>query len=112
MYLAYKFVLCALDCLYFIYLFFFNDTPTTEIYTLSLHDALPICWLLYRIADHGPISEAALARLLGITSADLKERMTEPVAAGYISVGRDGAQAGGDGAQAGGDGAQARGDGA
>src|SRR5438132_10095957 len=31
----------------FLYLFaiffFFNATPTTEIYTLSLHDALPIC---------------------------------------------------------------------
>src|SRR3712207_7551581 len=26
-----------------IYFFFFNDTATTEIYTLSLHDALPIC---------------------------------------------------------------------
>ena len=25
------------------YGFFFNDTATTEIYTLSLHDALPIC---------------------------------------------------------------------
>src|SRR5206468_12598926 len=25
-----------------IYVFFFNDTATTEIYTLSLHDALPI----------------------------------------------------------------------
>src|SRR2546422_8109366 len=25
------------------FLFFFNDTATTEIYTLSLHDALPIC---------------------------------------------------------------------
>src|SRR2546430_14682472 len=25
-----------------IFLFFFNDTATTEIYTLSLHDALPI----------------------------------------------------------------------
>src|SRR5260221_3272543 len=25
--------------------FFFNDTATTEIYTLSLHDALPICFL-------------------------------------------------------------------
>src|SRR5258708_20993492 len=25
--------------------FFFNDTATTEIYTLSLHDALPICSL-------------------------------------------------------------------
>src|SRR5256885_13638029 len=27
---------------YCIYFFFFNDTATTEIYTLSLHDALPI----------------------------------------------------------------------
>src|SRR2546426_2698212 len=26
--------------------FFFNDTATTEIYTLSLHDALPICCFL------------------------------------------------------------------
>src|SRR5574340_566225 len=26
----------------FLYCFFFNDTATTEIYTLSLHDALPI----------------------------------------------------------------------
>ena len=25
-------------------IFFFNDTATTEIYTLSLHDALPIWW--------------------------------------------------------------------
>src|SRR2546429_2241108 len=29
------------SCLFF---FFFNDTATTEIYTLSLHDALPIFW--------------------------------------------------------------------
>src|SRR6266511_6254865 len=28
--------------LFFIFFFFFNDTATTEIYTLSLHDALPI----------------------------------------------------------------------
>src|SRR2546427_11673039 len=28
---------------YFSLFFFFNDTATTEIYTLSLHDALPIC---------------------------------------------------------------------
>src|ERR1043166_10290912 len=27
----------------FLFFFFFNDTATTEIYTLSLHDALPIC---------------------------------------------------------------------
>src|SRR2546425_9971547 len=33
-------ILCILVFLFF--LFFFNDTATTEIYTLSLHDALPI----------------------------------------------------------------------
>src|SRR2546430_13591977 len=27
---------------YYVFFFFFNDTATTEIYTLSLHDALPI----------------------------------------------------------------------
>src|SRR3712207_5894648 len=30
--------------------FFFNDTATTEIYTLSLHDALPICAAVSRCA--------------------------------------------------------------
>src|SRR3712207_7887321 len=29
--------------MWFFFFFFFNDTATTEIYTLSLHDALPIC---------------------------------------------------------------------
>src|SRR2546430_9250535 len=28
--------------MYILFVFFFNDTATTEIYTLSLHDALPI----------------------------------------------------------------------
>src|SRR5499427_9702501 len=31
---------CFVFCFCF---FFFNDTATTEIYTLSLHDALPFC---------------------------------------------------------------------
>src|SRR5689334_24359642 len=35
---------CNSDLFYFF--FFFNDPATTEIYTLSLHDALPICVLL------------------------------------------------------------------
>src|ERR1035441_5946589 len=36
--------LSSLTSSYFcFFLFFFNDTATTEIYTLSLHDALPIC---------------------------------------------------------------------
>src|SRR2546422_11721721 len=39
-YVAFIFDLITLHLLFF--LFFFNDTATTEIYTLSLHDALPI----------------------------------------------------------------------
>src|SRR5258707_4423171 len=33
--------------------FFFNDTATTEIYTLSLHDALPICAVRQRPVSRG-----------------------------------------------------------
>src|SRR2546427_12030775 len=32
-----------MSCCGYDIVFFFNDTATTEIYTLSLHDALPIC---------------------------------------------------------------------
>src|SRR5690606_41950263 len=28
------------------FFFFFNDSSITDIYTLSLHDALPICWMV------------------------------------------------------------------
>src|SRR5437667_12259353 len=38
------------------FLFFFNDTANTEIYTLSLHDALPI-WLLRRLFVSSHLSE-------------------------------------------------------
>src|SRR5438034_11293907 len=33
---------CYILLTFFFFFFFFNDTATTEIYTLSLHDALPI----------------------------------------------------------------------
>src|SRR2546426_9513889 len=35
--------------------FFFNDTATTEIYTLSLHDALPICGAGADQVGHHPL---------------------------------------------------------
>src|ERR1039458_10689877 len=39
---------------------FFNDTATTEIYTLSLHDALPILWpRIGRAADASPAKRPA-----------------------------------------------------
>src|SRR3989304_8354841 len=40
--------------MYTVSLFFFNDTATTEIYSLSLHDALPICLLRCRPATPRP----------------------------------------------------------
>src|SRR5258708_24944476 len=43
-------MISSLTITFVVLFFFFNDTATTEIYTLSLHDALPICtpagWLL------------------------------------------------------------------
>src|SRR3712207_282915 len=79
-------------------LFFFNDTATTEIYTLSLHDALPIYQAPARPqADQAPEGQArrrrhgdrprwqpadgqedALARAVG--SARLRERARQLVA--------------------------------
>src|SRR5437899_7803139 len=43
--------------LFFVFFFFFNDTATTEIYTLSLHDALPI-YVCCGNRGHGPVMES------------------------------------------------------
>src|SRR2546426_7848701 len=43
--------------------FFFNDTATTEIYTLSLHDALPICHHGHRGLGHDAVGQLPLLRL-------------------------------------------------
>src|SRR5438093_8572030 len=42
---------------------FFNDTATTEIYTLSLHDALPILISVDRRADAGELVRRMTAAL-------------------------------------------------
>src|SRR5438105_14480428 len=41
--LVFSTLFSAVSLLLLFFFFFFNDTATTEIYTLSLHDALPIC---------------------------------------------------------------------
>src|SRR5260370_1658481 len=46
------------------FFFFFNDTATTEIYTLSLHDALPIC----RISGMALLILALLQRIFLMSS--------------------------------------------
>src|SRR2546426_8491767 len=50
-------------------LFFFNDTPTTEIYTLSLHDALPISAAVMSMLP--ALAPALVCAARRITSASL-----------------------------------------
>src|SRR3712207_7718524 len=51
-----------------IYFFFFNDTATTEIYTLSLHDALPILQEV-EPARHGEALWRRRRAVLGVAAA-------------------------------------------
>src|SRR5258706_11990725 len=50
--------------------FFFNDTATTEIYTLSLHDALPISEMGERVL-------ADIQKELGLAKLDIKYQRSE-----------------------------------
>src|SRR5437016_2032151 len=56
----------------FIVFFFFNDTASSEIYTLSLHDALPIC----------PLLEDKLCRIFKLAPSVC--RMTFPILASLL----------------------------
>src|SRR5260370_13314901 len=62
-------------------LFFFNDTATTEIYTLSLHDALPICWFEHVRREFCERPAAAVRAPLFLARADapLTELLHHPV---------------------------------
>src|SRR3712207_7050997 len=54
--------------------FFFNDTATTEIYTLSLHDALPIC-VARRNFEEAIARGLMVLRLLGISFPDKPKKI-------------------------------------
>src|SRR5438034_9892681 len=56
------------DQFYHYYFFFFNDTATTAIYTLSLHDALPIFIKTRRTAP-SPTSPSKLVALSAPTAS-------------------------------------------
>src|SRR2546429_3137772 len=56
--------------------FFFNDTATTEIYTLSLHDALPIS-LCERDVSAVRAAQAGVA--LGVTKLVARTRTVQPL---------------------------------
>src|SRR3712207_5034192 len=56
--------------------FFFNDTATTEIYTLSLHDALPILTRMNRVISVDPQSMTVTVEA-GVRRKELNRRLGE-----------------------------------
>src|SRR2546422_6582676 len=77
-------------------IFFFNDTATTEIYTLSLHDALPICSRLmaaptpdsFKPQPHQePVDDHPSVRGFPVARGDLGDRKSTRLNSshGYIS---------------------------
>src|SRR5256885_11993154 len=68
--------------------FFFNDPATTEIYTLSLHDALPISFTAgkdsSRAAGHRPSSPFFRALLRGDFSGHLHHRYASEDRRGFV----------------------------
>src|SRR2546429_6614416 len=62
--------------------FFFNDTATTEIYTLSLHDALPIC--RRALGAQYPLRPGGERRVLSAVFTDRKSTRLNS-SHGYIS---------------------------
>src|SRR5437773_6226957 len=56
--------------------FFFNDTATTEIYTLSLHDALPI-WILAKDGLQGILERLRVGEDLALVDQALLVRVQD-----------------------------------
>src|SRR6266567_6424993 len=79
--LSFFFILFLLTC--FLFFFFFNDTATTEIYTLSLHDALPISpsWWSRSGSSAAPAHTSVLAASAGRSSGWWMASLTTGAAA-------------------------------
>src|SRR5438067_12391967 len=71
---------CSLSFLFLLYFFFFNDTATTEIYTLSLHDALPIYQVYAQnemLAYQQKESTARVASIMENTNLSKQQQVSE-----------------------------------
>src|ERR1043166_2541714 len=84
---------CSVTLLSLFLLFFFNDTATTEIYTLSLHDALPISSLIFE--NSGEISATTWLEVNanhvvnpGILSGDINARVRILAEHGFADLSR------------------------
>src|SRR5262245_62849100 len=67
--------------------FFFHPTPTTEIYTLSLHDALPISAGMHSSTiENAPASCAALASVCKRTDAKAADRKSTRLNSSHLGI--------------------------
>src|SRR3989441_6666857 len=68
--------------LLFFFFFFFNDTATTEIYTLSLHDALPI-------SAHAAFTASAIATVVPDRNSSMRKgfEITQPTSVEIYAIG-------------------------
>src|SRR3712207_7096936 len=73
--------------------FFFNDTATTEIYTLSLHDALPICDppghqpdLLLVIGEHDVVDARLVLHRPGLASSGSRDRKSTRLNSSHANI--------------------------
>src|SRR2546422_7211093 len=57
-----------MDWIFYLDFFFFNDTATTEIYTLSLHDALPIFAANNEVKFHGVLASVTSSSATTLTA--------------------------------------------
>src|SRR5207244_13196871 len=69
---ALPFLVVVFILLFLFFFFFFTDTATTEIYTLSLHDALPIWKATAPACCTAPIRRSIVRRVIACSIPDRK----------------------------------------
>src|SRR5215471_20947796 len=70
----------------FIFFFFFNDTATTEIYTLSLHDALPISHRRRRADDRSGYPRPPRSQVSAATRHAGRDRKSTRLNSSHVEI--------------------------
>src|SRR5690349_25173541 len=72
------------NSLVLVYFFFFNDTATTEIYTLSLHDALPILGAGEEVKRAGAV--VVIAALAAFLAWHVQDRKSTRLNSSHVEI--------------------------
>src|SRR5437660_9250827 len=75
---------CVIHLFFLFFFFFFNDTATTEIYTLSLHDALPIWSVVVVRGSSGAVSVCSGMCMASTIRSRSEEHTSELQSRGHL----------------------------